>query len=86
MRVLTSIITKLEKLQEARMYVMKIAGIQQWNKTLWNQQKNWGKQLSFGDNFFGFQRAINHTQGVFLGNGWDYIKYNIFCEITLCYW
>jgi hypothetical protein len=36
MRVLTSRITVLEKFQEARMHATKIAGIQQWNKTLWS--------------------------------------------------
>ncbi len=37
MRVLTSRIPKLEKLQEIRMQVAKTAGIQQWNKALWSQ-------------------------------------------------
>jgi hypothetical protein len=40
MRVLTNIISKLEKLQEARMKVVEITNIQQWNRALWNQQKN----------------------------------------------
>ncbi len=40
MRILTNIISKLEKLQEARMKVVEITNIQQWNRTLWNQQKN----------------------------------------------
>jgi hypothetical protein len=33
MKVLTSTITKLEKLQKAKMHVVKTIGIQQWNKT-----------------------------------------------------
>ncbi len=37
-RVLTSKITQLKKLQEARMQVAKIIGIQKWNRTLWSQQ------------------------------------------------
>jgi hypothetical protein len=39
-RVLTRKITKLKKLQETRMHAEKIVRIQQWNKTLWSQQKN----------------------------------------------
>jgi hypothetical protein len=39
-RVLTSRVSKLEKLQKARMQVTETNGIQQWNITLWNQQKN----------------------------------------------
>jgi hypothetical protein len=37
MRVLINRILELEKLQEARMQVVKIVNIQQWNKTLWSQ-------------------------------------------------
>ncbi len=50
MRVLISKIIKFKKLQEARMHVAKIVRIQQWNRTLWSQQKNSKKQFSFGDN------------------------------------
>jgi len=39
-RVLTSRVSKLEKLQKARMQVTETNGIQQWNITLWYQQKN----------------------------------------------
>jgi len=39
-RVLTNIISKLEKLQEARMKVVEITNIRQWNRALSNQQKN----------------------------------------------
>jgi hypothetical protein len=49
MTVLTSRITKLEKLQEARMQATKTIRIQQWNITLWSQQKNLKKQFNFGD-------------------------------------
>jgi hypothetical protein len=34
----------------------------------------------------GFQMAINHTWGSLLGNGLDRTKYNMCCQITLCYW
>ncbi len=40
MRILTNKITKLKKLQEARMQAIKTTCIQQWNRTLWSQQKN----------------------------------------------
>jgi hypothetical protein len=40
MKVLTTRIIELEKLQEDRMQATKTTGIQQWNRTLWNQQKN----------------------------------------------
>jgi hypothetical protein len=39
-RVLTSRVTKLEKLQKTRMHDVDITRIQQWNRALWNQQKN----------------------------------------------
>ncbi len=49
MKVLTSRITKLEKLQEAKMQAIEIAGIHQQNRALWSQQKNSEKQFSFGN-------------------------------------
>jgi hypothetical protein len=36
-KILTSKVSKLEKLQEARMQAIEIIGIQQGNKTLWSQ-------------------------------------------------
>jgi hypothetical protein len=39
-KVLISRILELEKLQKARMLATKTIGIQQWNRTLWSQQKN----------------------------------------------
>ncbi len=48
-RVLTSKISKLEKLQEARMQATKTTNVHEWNRALWSQQKNLGKQFSFGD-------------------------------------
>ncbi len=61
MRVLTTKITKLEKLQEARMQAVESTRIQQWNITLWSQQiiqKNSSISVIM---FYGFQRVINHT-------------------------
>jgi hypothetical protein len=40
MKVLTSRVLELEKLQEVRMEVGETIGSQQWNRTLWSQQKN----------------------------------------------
>ncbi len=48
-KVLTSKITKLQKLQEARMQVVETMGFWQLNRTLWIQQKNPKKQFSLGD-------------------------------------
>ncbi len=48
-KVLTNIITELEKLQEAEMQVAKTTRIQEWNKTFQGQQKKPKKQFSFGD-------------------------------------
>jgi hypothetical protein len=36
--------------------------------------------------FCDFQREISHTYSSLLGNGLDHIKYNMCCQITLCYW
>jgi hypothetical protein len=61
MIILTNRIIKLEKLQEARMQVVETLGIEQWNRTLWSQQKNPKNSLVLVIMFCGFQRAINHT-------------------------
>jgi hypothetical protein len=60
-RVLTSRILELEKLQEAKVQVAKTTIIQQWNKTLWNQQKNLEQKLVLVIMFCYFQWKINHT-------------------------
>ncbi len=39
-KVLTSKIRELEKLQEARMQAIEIIGIQKWNRAICSQQKN----------------------------------------------
>jgi len=49
MKVLTNRITKPKKLHEDTMQAAKTTCIQQWNRTLWNQQKNLEKQFNFGD-------------------------------------
>ncbi len=36
--------------------------------------------------FCRFQKEINHTQGNLLGNGLDYTKYSMCCQITIYYW
>jgi hypothetical protein len=40
MKVLISKIIELEKLHETKKCMLQKIGIQQWNRTLWNQQKN----------------------------------------------
>ncbi len=82
MRVLINKITELEKLQEDKMQVIKTKGIQQWNKTLWSQQNNPEKKFNFND----YVLKISYTQGSLLGNGLERTKYNMCCQITLCYW
>jgi hypothetical protein len=61
MKVLTSRIIELEKLQETRMQVAETIEIQQWNRTLWSQQKNPRKRKVLVIMFCGFQTAISHT-------------------------
>ncbi len=56
-RILTSKITELEKLQETRMHVINTTRIQQWNRTLWSQQKNPEKQFSFNDYVLWFPKC-----------------------------
>ncbi len=57
LKVLTSIISKLEKLQEARMQAKETTDIQQWNRTLWSQQKNLKNQFNFGDYVLWFPKG-----------------------------
>ncbi len=64
-RILTRRITKLEKLQEARMQVAKTARIQHWNKALWSQQKNPEKKNSFGDYVMWFPKGNKSHLGKF---------------------
>jgi hypothetical protein len=48
-RMLTTRITKLKRLQDNRLEVQKDVGANQWNRFLWNQQKNTEKKFQFGD-------------------------------------
>ncbi len=57
MRVLTGRVSKLETLQEAMMQVTKTNDIQQWNITLWSQQKNPKKQFNFCDYVMWFPKG-----------------------------
>ncbi len=65
-KVLTSKITKLEKLQEDRMQVAKTIGIQQWNRKIWSQQKNLEKQFNFGDYVMWFPKGNKSHLGKFI--------------------
>jgi len=64
-KVLTSSIIELEKLQEARMQVAETIKIHHWNRTLWNQQKNLKKQFSFGDYVLWFPKGNKSHLGKF---------------------
>ncbi len=65
MRVLTSRITKLEKLWEDKMQVAKTTQVQQWNLALWSQQKNLEKQLCFGGYVLWFPKGNKSHLGKF---------------------
>ncbi len=64
-RVLISRIINFKKLQETKMQVVKTIRIQQWNRTLWNQQKNLEKQFSFGDYVLWFPKGNKSNLGKF---------------------
>ncbi len=65
MRILTSKVSKLENLQEAKMQAIEITSIQQWNKTSWSQQKNPKKQFNFGDYVLWFPKGNQSHLGKF---------------------
>jgi hypothetical protein len=48
-KVLTAMITKLEKLQENRLEVQNNFGENQWNKIIWSQHKHIENKFQFGD-------------------------------------
>ncbi len=64
-RVLTTKISKLKRLQEARMQVVETISIQQWNRALWSQQKNPKKKFSFGDYVLWFPKGNKSHLGKF---------------------
>ncbi len=65
MKVLTSRITELKKLQETTIQATETTRIQQWNITLWNQQKNLQKKNSFGDYVLWFPKGNKSHLGKF---------------------
>ncbi len=66
--ILVKVLTSKIKLQEDRMQVAKITCIQQWNRTLWSQQKNPKKQFSFGDYVLWFPKGNKSHLGKFTRN------------------
>ncbi len=48
------------------MWVTETSSIQQWNITLWNQQKNLEKQFSFGDYVLLFPKGNKSHLGKFI--------------------
>ncbi len=48
------------------MQAVKIVGIQQWNKTLWSQQKILEKQFGFGDYVVWFPKGNKSHLGKFI--------------------
>ncbi len=85
MRVLTNKITKLKKLQKTKMQVTKIARIQQWNRTLWSQQKISEKLFSFGDYVLWFPKGNKSHLGKFTRKwfGLYIIQYVLLNDIML---
>ncbi len=65
-KVLISRITQLKKLQEAIIQAIEISRVQQWNRTLWSQQKNPKKQFSFGDYVLWFPKGNKSHLGKFI--------------------
>ncbi len=59
MRVLTSMVSKLEKLLEDRLQSKVKLGTHQWNRALWSQQKNTKKQFKFDDFVLWFPKGSN---------------------------
>ncbi len=47
------------------MQAIETKGIQQWNKTFWNQQKNLEKQFNFGDYVLWFPKGNKSHLGKF---------------------
>jgi hypothetical protein len=60
-RIRTSRITKLKKLLEAKMQGAETIRIQQWNRTLWSQQKNPENNFCFGDYVLWFPKGMVWT-------------------------
>ncbi len=65
MTILNSKIIEFKKLQGVRMQVAKTIRIQQWNRTLWSQQKNLEKQFNFGDYVLWFPKCNKSQIGKF---------------------
>jgi len=55
-KILTTKITKLEKLHDNKLEAQKNVGKNQWNIFLWSQQKHIEKKFEFGDYVIWFPR------------------------------
>ncbi len=64
-RVLTTRITKLEKLQENKLETQNNVGANQWNKFMWSQQKNTKKKFQFGNYVLWLPKRENAYLGKF---------------------
>jgi hypothetical protein len=73
-KVLTSMVSKLEKLQENRLQSKVKLRTHQWNGALWSQQKNIKKSSNSMILFYSFQRGVSHILESSLGNGLNCIK------------
>jgi hypothetical protein len=64
-KVLTTIITKVEKLQENKLETQNNVGVNQWSKFFWSQQKNIEKKFQFGDYVLWFPKGKKTHVGKF---------------------
>ncbi len=60
MRVLTSMVSKLEKLLEDKLQFEVKLGTHQCNRALWSQQNNTKKSSNSMILFYGFQKGVSH--------------------------
>jgi hypothetical protein len=65
------------------MQVTKTTTIQQWNRTLWSQQKNLEKQFSFGEYVLSFPKGNKSHLGKFTRKRFG--PYKIQCVTKLHY-
>ncbi len=81
MKVLTIRVSKLEKLQGARMQIVETNGTQQWNITLWSQQQNLENQFNFGDYVLWFSKGNRSHLKKFIKNWFGPYRIQYICVV-----
>jgi hypothetical protein len=82
-KVLTTKLTKLEKLQENKLKSQTNMGANQWNRFLWSEQKNTKKKFQFGNYVLWFPKGKKHIWANSRKNGLVHSGYNIVYLIIL---